>query len=98
MPTTSSTGALLAVNPATTQTRSGSRHGSLPVPTSVSRGSPRIWTSQLHDVDMIINTATALHDLVPEMRVGDESAVHLHGVCSWASAYCRGVIVVCKPG
>ena len=27
---------------------------------------------------MIINTATALHDLVPEMRVGDESAVHLH--------------------
>lgn len=53
----------LAVSAATTQTRWEPSTGSLPVPTSVSRD-PSRRTSQVRGVDMIINTATALHDLV----------------------------------
>ena len=72
------TGALLAVNLGNDADTVGAVYGQLAGAYFGFTGIPTEWTSQVHDVDMIINTATALHDLVPEMRVSDESAVHLH--------------------
>ena len=72
------TGALLAVNLGNDADTVGAVYGQLAGAYFGFTGIPTEWTSQVHDVDMLINTATALHDLVPEMRVSDESAVHLH--------------------